>query len=78
MNLFFKKTNQQKIAPFDGEIEEAKKHPNGWVYRIAGRFGPNDGVPPEAIVGAWKVDAEGKITGDFILNKKYDPEKWPA
>jgi hypothetical protein len=39
--------------PFREEIEEAKRTPNGWVYRIAGRFGPADAVPPEAVVGAW-------------------------
>jgi hypothetical protein len=54
-----------------GELEEAQKHPNGWVYRILGTFGPNEAVPPEAIVGAWKVDAEGKIIGDFIPNPKH-------
>ncbi len=53
------------------EIEEAKRNPNGWVYRIEGTFGPNDVVPPEAIVGAWKVDAEGKIVGDFVPNRKF-------
>jgi hypothetical protein len=40
-------------VPYPGEIDEAKRIPNGWVYRIAGRFGPNDRVPPEAIVGKW-------------------------
>ena len=54
-----------------GETEEAKRHPNGWVYRINGTFGANETVPPEAIVGAWKVDGEGKIIGDFIPNSKF-------
>jgi hypothetical protein len=66
------------VMPFQGEIEEAKRHPDGWVYRIAGAFGPNDRIPPEAIVGAWKVDADGEIVGDFIRNKNYDPNRWPA
>jgi hypothetical protein len=67
-----------KVEPLPGEIQEAARHPNGWVYRIAGRFGPNDGVPPEAIVGAWKVDADGRIVGEFIRNDKYDPVRWPS
>ena len=66
------------VEPFPGEIEEAKRHPNGWVYRMAGRFGPNDSVPPEAIVGAWKVKAEGEIVGALIKNDKYDPVRWPS
>ena len=67
-----------KPKPLPGEMEEAARHPNGWVYRIAGSIGdPNGKVPTEAIVGAWKVDADGKITGDFIENAKYDATKWP-
>jgi len=68
----------ETARPFQGEVEEALKHPNGHVYRIAGKFGPNDGVPPEAIVGAWKVDQSGKIVGAFIANPKYDPRRWPS
>jgi hypothetical protein len=65
-------------VPHPGEIAEAKLHANGWVYRIAGNFGLNDRVPPEAIVGCWKVDANGEITGEFIVNPRYDPSKYPA
>ena len=63
--------------PLPGEIEEAKTTPNGWVYRIAGNFRPEHAVPPEAIVGAWKVDEHGMIVGDFIANGKYDASRWP-
>jgi hypothetical protein len=66
------------LTPYSGEIEEAKRFPNGNVYRIAGVFGPSDEVPPDAIVGAWKVDAHGNIVGDFIRNRNYDPNRWPA
>jgi hypothetical protein len=62
--------------PLPGEIEEARGNPNGWVYRIAGSFAPNENVPPEAIVGAWKVDARGHITGGFVVNKNYNPNRW--
>ena len=66
------------MEPSAGEIEEATRHPDGWVYRIAASVGdPNGRVFPEAIVGAWKVDTNGKIVGDFIVNAKYDPVKWP-
>ena len=34
-----------------GEIAEATRHPNGYVYRISARIGdPNGRVPPEAII----------------------------
>jgi hypothetical protein len=60
--------------PLPGEIEEARKNPNGWVYRIAGTFAEGDDVPPEAIIGAWRVDADGKIIGAFQRNEKYNPK----
>ncbi len=72
------KSTPNGIAPYAGEIEEAKRHPGGWVYRIAGKFGPDDRIPPDAIVGAWKVDALGIIRGPFIENKNYDANRWPS
>jgi hypothetical protein len=66
------------MKPHPGEIAEAERIPNGWVYRIAGRFAPHERVPPEAIIGAWKVNAEGEIVGSFIENKNYDPQRWPS
>lgn len=52
--------------------DEAKRNPNGWVYAIEGNFGPNDVVPPEAIAGAWKVDASGNIVkGSFMPNPNF-------
>lgn len=52
-------------------IEAARKNPSGWVYKIEGEFGPDDYVPPENVVGAWKVDEHGQITGEFMKNPKY-------
>jgi hypothetical protein len=66
------------VKPRPSEIEEARQHPNGCVYRIAGSFGPSDQVPPQAIVGVWKVNADGMIEGNFHRNEKYDPVKWPS
>lgn len=68
---WFRRTS--KIAPLPGEHAEAKNHPNGRVYRINGDYGPDDAVRPEAIVGAWKVDADGMIEGDFIPNPNFRP-----
>ncbi|MGR4973675.1 hypothetical protein ACIPQ1_12540 [Pseudomonas sp. LARHCG127] len=65
--------NNEKILPESREVEEAKRNPNGWVYRIYGHYGVSDAVPPEAIVGAWKVNEEGLIVGEFILNPKFIP-----
>lgn len=51
-------------------VEAAKRNPGGWVYKIEGNFGPDQAVPPEAIVGAWEVDAKGEQTGNFLEPKK--------
>ena len=52
-------------------VAEAKNTPGSWVYEIVGDFGPQDKVPPTAIRGAWKVDDNGEIEGDFIPNEKF-------
>ena len=70
--------NPEIERPYPGEIEEARHYPGGWVYRIAGRFTDDEFIPPEAIVGAWKVDSRGRIVGNFIINEKYDSKRWPA
>jgi len=64
-------------APSDGEIAEARRFRNGHVYRISPHLDPNGRVPPEAIVGAWKVDETGRFVGGFIPNVKFDPEPNP-
>jgi hypothetical protein len=55
----------------EGLIEEAKKRAAGWVYEIVGSFGPDDGVPPSAIRGAWKVDDLGEVVGEFMPNPNF-------
>lgn len=65
------------LEPTFIEIEEAKSHPNGWVYRIDGNFSDNEKVPPTSIIGAWKVSSNGEITKKFEVNNNYlvSPEK---
>lgn len=62
---------EEKHVITDEVVQAAKANPGGWVYKIEGSFGPNDAVPPEAIVGAWKVDANGSLTGEFVKNPNY-------
>ncbi|MDO9472939.1 MAG: hypothetical protein Q7J28_07765 [Caulobacter sp.] len=52
---------------------EAKANPGGWVYEIGGGFSNSEAVPPQAIKGAWKVDARGEITDEYRPNPNYDP-----
>jgi hypothetical protein len=56
-------------------IIEAKKHPNGWVYVLDNEFEGKERVPPEFIKGAFKVNQNGEIIGEFIANKNYHAYK---
>lgn len=70
---FSKKQAKHKL-PFAATPEmlaEAKNNPNGWVYQMTGAFGPDDYVPPEQIVGAYRVDENGCLTGEFRPNPNY-------
>lgn len=62
-------------TPRPGELEEAKRYPNGTISRIRGSYGPDDEIPIEAIEGFWRVDAEGRIVGKFLKNPRYDPNQ---
>ena len=67
----WKRQQEPKVRPEASEIAEAARNPGGWVYRISGDYGANDRVPPEAIVGAWKVGDDGQILGDFVPNPNF-------
>jgi hypothetical protein len=60
----------KKIPPQEA-IKEALNHPNGWVYEIDWVFTKDEQTPPQAIIGAWKVNEIGIIIGDFIPNPNY-------
>lgn len=57
--------------------QEATQNPGGWVYEIEGSYDPDGAIPPEAILGAWKVNDAGEIEGDFIPNSNYQPGTEP-
>lgn len=66
--------NIKQSQPSQAVIEQAKLMPGGYVYEIDNSFGPFDDeshIPPHAIIGAWKVDDQGYITGGFIPNENY-------
>ncbi|MCL1475332.1 hypothetical protein [Argonema antarcticum] len=62
------------VKPSEKIIQQAKFHPNKWIYEIDGNYPSNQAVPPEAIIGAWKVDFKGNIEGEFIPNPNYKPK----
>jgi hypothetical protein len=57
-----------------GLLAEAKSHPSGWVYAIDPEYAPdgvNGAVPPEGIIGAWKIADDGTPTGEYQANPRY-------
>jgi hypothetical protein len=54
-------------------IAEAKRRPGGWVYAMDGISDQDGAVPPERILGAWKVNDAGDIVGDFLPNPNHRP-----
>jgi hypothetical protein len=52
-------------------LREASSKPGGWVYEIDPRYDPDGAVPPEGIIGAWKVGDDGAPTGEFEANPNY-------
>lgn len=74
MEMFSRKRAGQRALPPE-LVDEASINPGGWVYEIDGEMvdDPNRDVPPEAIIGAWQVNALGKIYGDFQPNPNYRP-----
>ncbi len=52
-------------------VAEARRVPGGWVYEIVGEFAPEQDVPPGAIKGAWKVDDNGVLTGEYVANPNF-------
>ncbi|KJS06148.1 MAG: hypothetical protein VR77_06465 [Flavobacteriales bacterium BRH_c54] len=69
--MFFKKKSNQIDKNNPTLIEEAKKFPNGYIYALDPEFEGKEEVPPEHIKGAYKVDKDGKIEGEFIPNSNY-------
>lgn len=52
---------------------EAISNPNGSVYEIDGPYEDDQFVPPEAILGAWKVDNKGVLLDEFVENELFRP-----
>ncbi|MFE2583194.1 hypothetical protein [Streptomyces sp. NPDC059378] len=70
-------------------LAAAAENPGGRVAEIDARYldDPNGYVPPEAIRGAWLVDSNGKLTGEYEENPRHgvpqddfskltDPDHW--
>lgn len=61
---------------------QARANPGAWVYAVDPEFDGSDRVPPEGIVGAWRSDDRGELSGEFTPNPRYVPSPpargWPV
>jgi hypothetical protein len=53
--------------------QSARQSPGGWLYVIDPGFDSNGRVPPEGVVGGYRVDDHGKLTDEWWANPKYRP-----
>ncbi len=61
-------------VPSERARATARARRGSWVYELDPTVLDPDGeVPPHLIVGAWRSDARGEITGEFRPNPDYRP-----
>jgi len=66
--------HSRPLPPLTEEIREsARKRPGGWVYAIDPEHEGAGAVPRQGIIGAWRVDGLGRLTGEFRHNPDYVP-----
>lgn len=54
--------------------EQARQTPNSWLYIVdPGYQDSGEDVPPEGVIGAYHIDADGEIDEDFQFNDEYEP-----
>ncbi len=69
------KQPEQAVPPITDEMrEQAKQTPDSWLYIVdPGYQESGEDVPPEGVIGAYRIDSEGTIDEDFQHNEEYEP-----
>jgi hypothetical protein len=50
-------------------VEQARAAGGGWYCEVVGTH--RGEVPDEAVRGAWRLDAEGRLTGEYVANPRF-------
>lgn len=68
-------SSQESEGPqFPEELREmAEQNAGGWVYDVAAELRGNQAAPPEHVIGAWRIDADGSPSGEYVANPYYLP-----
>jgi hypothetical protein len=70
--------DRDRAHPFPTRLQHAARaNAGGWVYDVDPAFDRSDPVPREAIIGAWRIGADGLPTGEFVVNRHYRPLQPP-
>ena len=51
--------------------ELARKAGGGWLDEVVGDHDVSGEIPVSAIKGAWRLDANGDLTGEYVANPNY-------
>jgi hypothetical protein len=51
-------------------VEQARLAGGGWLDEVVGHHAGTP-APLEAIRGAWRLDAEGRLTGEYVANPAF-------
>ncbi|RCW47058.1 hypothetical protein DFQ14_101402 [Halopolyspora algeriensis] len=56
--------------------EQARQTPDSWLYIVdPGYQESGENIPPEGVVGAYRIDSEGEIDEEFHHNDEYEPSE---
>lgn len=68
-------TNPPEAPPITEQMrEQARQTPGTWLYIVdPGYQDTGDEVPPEGVIGAYRIDDAGEIDEEFQHNDQYEP-----
>ena len=52
-------------------VEQARLAGGGWLDEVVDWRQPGVQPPLEAIRGAWRLDADGRLTGEYVANPAF-------
>jgi hypothetical protein len=56
-------------------VEQARLAGGGWLDEVVSPHHGHGPVPAELIRGSWRLDAEGRLTGEYVPNPAYGRER---
>lgn len=68
-------TDQPDAPPITEQMrEQARQTPGSWLYIVdPGYQDTGEEVPPEGVIGAYRIDDNGEIDEEFQHNDQYEP-----